>query len=270
MLRALRNLARASSSTAPRRGLRFSPFQRFQSRGYAKATDYKDRMLPRQYSEDDESLHSRSWTTYVIPTVLLAISGAVMYIHHNDEKRAILKGSEQSTGSERSNSNRPMIGGPFKLFDTENHLVTESDLRGNWTLMYFGYTSSPDVGPDEVQKMAKVINILVSEHNLKIRPIFITIDPQRDSTAQLRAYLKEFDPRIIGLTGPIPAIRQIAQEYRVYFKKVEEEGQDYMVECSHNMYLLDPNMDIVKCFGVEYDAWQLSDGIMKEVKKASK
>lgn len=135
--------------------------------------------------------------------------------------------------------------------------------------MYFGYTSSPDVGPAEVDKMAKAINILESQHNLKIKPVYITIDPQRDSSDQLQAYLKEFDSRIIGLTGPSSAVRQIAQEYRVFFKKVDEEGQDYLVDCSHNMYLLDPNMDTLKWFGTEYDASQLADGILFEVKKAS-
>lgn len=69
-------------------------------------------------------------------------------------------GSEQSTGNGRNNNNRPAIGGPFKLFDTENHSVTESSFRGNWILMYFGYTSSPDVGPAEVKKMAEVMKIL--------------------------------------------------------------------------------------------------------------
>ncbi|OAY62871.1 Protein SCO 2, mitochondrial [Ananas comosus] len=178
--------------------------------------------------------------------------------------------SKQDTITARQNINRPAIGGPFKLYDIEGNLVTESDLRGNWTLMYFGYTSCPDVGPEEVQKMADGINILESKYNIKITPIFITIDPQRDAPAQLKAYLQEFDSRIKGLTGPIDAVRQIAQEYRVFFKKVDEIGQDYLVECSHNMYLLDPNLDTVRCFGVEYDASQLSDAIMAEVRKASK
>ncbi|EHA8586842.1 putative protein SCO1, mitochondrial [Cocos nucifera] len=184
--------------------------------------------------------------------------------------KAYLGGSHQRTNSDGSKVNRPAIGGPFKLFDMENILVTESNLQGNWTLMYFGYTSSPDVGPEEVEKMAEVIQILESEHNFMITPVFVTIDPQRDSPAQLKAYLGEFDSRIIGLTGPIASVRQMAQEYRVYFKKVDEEGQDYLVECSHNMYLLDPNMEILRCFGVEYDALQLSNAIMMEVKKASK
>ncbi|MBA0824514.1 hypothetical protein Goarm_021184, partial [Gossypium armourianum] len=106
-----------------------------------------------------------------------------------------------------------------------------------------------------------------SKENLKVLPVFVTIDPQRDTPAQLRAYLKEFDPRIVGLGGPVSAVRQMAQEYRVYFKKVEEEGDDYLVESSHSMYLIDPKMKVVRSFGVEYNAEQLSKEILKEVKK---
>ncbi|OVA07634.1 Copper chaperone SCO1/SenC [Macleaya cordata] len=144
-------------------------------------------------------------------------------------------GSGQGTEDVRCTCKGPFIGGPFNLIDTENRLITERDLLGNWLLLYFGYTSSPDVGPEEVKKMAKAIDILESKHKLKVMPIFVTIDPQRDSPSQLKAYLKEFDSRIVGLTGPVCAIREMAREYRVYFKKVEEDGADYLIQTSHNM-----------------------------------
>lgn len=73
----------------------------------------------------------------------------------------------------------------------------------------------------------------------------------------------------MGLTGPVGAIRQMAQEYRVFFKKVEEEGDDYLVESSHNMYLMNPRLEVVRCFGVEYTAEELAEEISKEMKKAS-
>ncbi|KAJ7945390.1 Protein SCO1, mitochondrial-like protein [Quillaja saponaria] len=114
--------------------------------------------------------------------------------------------------------------------------------------------------------MAKAIDILESKQNVKILPVFVTIDPQRDTPSQLRAYLKEFNSSIIGLTGPVTAIRQMAQEYRVYFKKVEEEGGDYLVDCSHNMYLLNPNMEVARCFGLEYSAKDLSEAILDALK----
>ncbi|KAG6466098.1 hypothetical protein ZIOFF_076098 [Zingiber officinale] len=212
----------------------------FQSRWYNNGSNYRDQKFPNRVLEDGESLQSRSWSTYAIPAAVLLIAGTGLYIHHNDEKRAILKGSEQSVSYGRNNNNRPAIGGPFKLFDTENNTVTESTFRGNWVLMYFGYTSSPDAGPREVKKMADVMKIL------------------------------EFDPGIIGLTGPVSAVRQTAQEFRAYFKKVDEEGQDYLVESSNNMYLLDPNMEMVRFFGAEYDPQQLADAIIMEVNKGSR
>ncbi|PKA58061.1 Protein SCO1 like 2, mitochondrial [Apostasia shenzhenica] len=204
-------------------------------RGYSCASNNKNGRLAKHILEEEEQLRSWSWRRYVIPTGLLVIAGAGALIHYNDEKRAIPKGSEGTTGVGRADINKPAIGGPFKLVDSENRLVSESDLRGDWLLLYFGYTSSPDIGPAEVGKMAKAIDLLESQHNLKTKPVYITIDPKRDTPDQLQAYLEEFDSRIIGLTGTIAAVRQIAQEYRVFFKKMDEEGQDYLVECSNNM-----------------------------------
>ncbi|KAF7834285.1 protein SCO1-like protein 2, mitochondrial [Senna tora] len=200
-----------------------------------------------------------------IPAAILGFAGIVAFIHYNDEKRAVPKG--QVDGRSGNTCSGPIIGGPFTLIDTEKRTVTERNLLGNWVLLYFGYTSSPDLGPDQVKTMAKAIDILESKQNHKILPVFVTIDPQRDTPLQLREYLKEFDSRIIGLTGPVAAIRQMAQEYRVYFKKVEEEGDDYLVDSSHNMYLLNPKMEVVRCFGVEYNADELSSEILKELNR---
>ncbi|KAF6162630.1 hypothetical protein GIB67_003176 [Kingdonia uniflora] len=195
------------------------------------------------------------------------IAGAGIFLHYNDERRSIPKGHGAATDRARDNMKGPTIGGPFTLVDDKNCSVTERDLLENWLLFYFGYTSSPDIGPKELQKMAKAIDILESEENVKILPMFITLDPQRDTPSQLRAYLREIDPRIVGLTGSCCAMRQMAQEYRVYFKKVQEDGDDYLVETSHNMYFLDPKMEVVRIFGVEYDPEHISQAILKEIKK---
>ncbi|KAK9096720.1 hypothetical protein Sjap_022217 [Stephania japonica] len=241
----------------------------FQCRSYTGNPKYNNGKLynHRLFPEEPPDYHSRSWRT-LIPAGILVIVGAGLLVHYNDEKRAVPKGEYGSLA--KNTVKGPEIGGPFSLVDTEGHIVAERNLQGCWTLLYFGYTSSPDVGPAEVQKMAKAIDFLESKQNVKVIPVFVTIDPQRDSPSQLRVYLKEFDQRIIGLTGPISAVRQMAQEYRVFFKKVEEEGDDYLVESSHNMYLLDPNLEIVRCFGMEYDAAQLSEAILNEMNRASK
>ncbi|QHO02590.1 protein SCO1 homolog 2, mitochondrial [Arachis ipaensis] len=219
------------------------------------------------YPSGPPSQPSRSFATYALSAALLGFAGFAAFFHYNDERRAVPKGHQQADSRSRNIVNGPIIGGPFSLINTDKQTVTERNFLGNWVLLYFGYTSSPDIGPEQVLIMAKAIDILESKEHLKILPVFVTIDPQRDTPSQLHAYLKEFDSRIIGLTGPVTAIRQMAQEYRVYFKKVEDDGGDYLVDCSHSMYLLNPNMEVVRCFGVEYNAKELSEAISKELKR---
>uniref|UniRef100_A0A0A8XPZ3 SCO1 protein n=1 Tax=Arundo donax TaxID=35708 RepID=A0A0A8XPZ3_ARUDO len=265
----LRRLRAAAELPLPWRP-RVFPVRNHHSRGYSSDGSSKYDRPMRQFSEQKES-NPRPLIYYIAPSVLLVFAGLATFVHYNDERRAVplAKGAGQTGVPKRCTTNRPAIGGPFKLYDTENNVVTESKLRGNWTVMYFGYTSCPDVGPAEVQKMADVIKLLESKYGIRITPHFITIDPQRDSPAQLKAYLSEFDPRIVGLTGSISAVRQIAQEYRVFFKRVEEVGQDYLVDSSHNMYLLDPCLETVRCFAVEYEALDLAEAITTEIQKAS-
>lgn len=101
--------------------------------------------------------------------------------------------SGQGTNDGCGSRNGPVIGGPFSLIDTNGRLVTEKDLQGHWILLHFGYTSSPDVGPAELLKLAKAMKMLASadsEQTIMVQPVFVTLDPQRDTPSQLRAYLK--------------------------------------------------------------------------------
>ncbi|KAL5753513.1 hypothetical protein ACOSP7_021733 [Xanthoceras sorbifolium] len=246
---------------------RFDQSKRIQACSYTKSSRQSYRNAGDSPIMEVETRDPRSWSTYAIPAVVLGFAGLAAFVHYNDERRAVPKGQGQNVG--RDNVQGTNIGGPFTLVDTENHVVTEKSFLGNWVLFYFGYTSSPDIGPEQVRVIKKAIDTLESKQNIKVLPVFVTIDPQRDTPAQLRAYLKEFDPRIVGLTGPVGAVRQMAQEYRVFFKKVEEEGDDYLVESSHQMYLMNPSMEVVRCFGVEYTAEALAEEIQKEVKKTS-
>ncbi|XP_073156907.1 protein SCO1 homolog 2, mitochondrial isoform X2 [Henckelia pumila] len=245
---------------------KFGPSRRYCSSS-TRSTSRTRSPLP-LHEQSEQTVSRTSRIPFVFVPVLAGIGGLIFFIHNNDEKRAVPKGEGEKF--ERSAINGPIIGGPFSLINTESQLVTEQNLLGNWVLLYFGYTSSPDVGPAEVQKMAKSIDILESKQNLKVLPIFVTIDPRRDTPSQLRAYIREFDSRIVGLTGPVASIRQMAQEYRVFFRKVDEEGDDYLVESSHNMYLVNPDMLVVRSFGVEYSPDELVKAIVDEMKRTPK
>jgi protein SCO1/2 len=110
--------------------------------------------------------------------------------------------------------------------------------------------------------------VLISEEKAKMEvvPVFITVDPERDTVEQVRDYVNEFHPSLIGLTGTTDEIRKVARAYRVYYMKTEEEGSDYLVDHSIVMYLMNPKMEFVKFYGKNYDADSLADGIIKELK----
>ncbi|KAK4841036.1 hypothetical protein QYF36_024145 [Acer negundo] len=246
---------------------RFDPSKRIQACSYMKSSRQSYGKPGGSPVMNVETKAPRSWSTYAIPAVLLGFAGLATLVHYNDERRAVPKGQGQNCRCDKVQG--LIIGGPFTLVDTENRPVTERNFLGNWVLLYFGYTSSPDIGPEQVQIMAKAVDTLESKQNIKILPVFVTIDPQRDTPAQLRAYLQEFDSRIVGLTGYVGTLRKMAQDFRVYFKKVEEEGGDYLVDSSHNMYLINPSMEVSRCFGVEYTAEELAEEIRKELKRMS-
>lgn len=249
---------------------RFGRSRQIHSRSFVKSSEKGNpKVESRRPVIEAQEQASRSGSTYLIPAALLGIGGFVSFLHYNDERRSIAKGSGLGNCGCNNSVTGPIIGGPFSLVNTQNQIITEKDFQGKWVLLYFGYTSSPDVGPEQVQLMSKAVDALESKENLGVLPVCVTIDPHRDTPAQLRTYLKEFDSRILGLTGPDNAVRQMAQEYRVFFKRVEEEGGDYLVESSHNMYLLNPKMEVVRCYGTEYTAEQLAKDISKEIQKFS-
>jgi protein SCO1/2 len=134
------------------------------------------------------------------------------------------------------------IGGPFTLIDHTGRTVTEKNYSGRWMLVYFGYTSCPDVCPTSLSVMAGAMDMLDPEQAEKIVPIMISTDPTRDTPELLAEYVTNFHPRLIGLTGSVEQAALAAKTYRVYFAKSggSEAGDDYLMDHSSIVYLLDP------------------------------
>ena len=142
------------------------------------------------------------------------------------------------------------IGGPFTLSDQLGRSLTEKDLRGSYSLIYFGYTFCPDVCPTGLQVMSNAMDQLQTEMQQKIKPVFITIDPERDTVDQLKSYLGNFHPRIIGLTGTKGQIAQVARAYRVYYAKAKESRgkRDYLMDHSSIIFLMDREGNYISHF----------------------
>ncbi|KAI5061230.1 hypothetical protein GOP47_0023735 [Adiantum capillus-veneris] len=205
-----------------------------------------------------------SWLSFF----LLLVTGAGLIFYYDLEKRQRIEAARRVVTEPKPGSaaGKAAIGGPFKLINHEGREITDKQFKGNWTLLYFGFTHCPDICPDELQKMVEAIDVIEKRDNLPITPVFISVDPERDSVEQIREYVKEFHPRLIGLTGSLDEIKQVARAYRVYYMKTEEEGLDYLVDHSIIMYLMDPKMEFVKFFGKNYDVNGLADGIITEIK----
>lgn len=148
-----------------------------------------------------------------------------------------------SPGGNRSSvSGIAQIGGPFTLTDHTGTVRTEKDYHGKLMLIYFGYSFCPDVCPTALQVMSVALQNLGGKADPVI-PIFITVDPERDTAKHLSDYVKNFHARMVGLTGSAEQIKQAAKVYRVYYRKAEpaagDPPKDYLMDHSSVVYLMD-------------------------------
>jgi len=139
------------------------------------------------------------------------------------------------------------IGGPYTLTDQDGNSRSNTDFRGEYQLIYFGYTSCPDVCPTTLAIIASAMDKLGPTQN-RIVPIFITIDPARDKPAILKSYLALFGPRFVGLTGTAEQIAPIEREFRVYAKKQPLQSGGYSMDHSSVIYLMGPEGKLVSFY----------------------
>lgn len=151
------------------------------------------------------------------------------------------------------------IGGPFTLIDETGKSVTNDDVLNKPALVYFGYTFCPDVCPLDAARNAEAVDIL-EEQGLEVTPIFITIDPERDTPQVLAEFTENVHPRMIGLTGSAEQIKTAANAYKTYYKKQETGDDYYLMEHMTFTYLMLPKHGFVDFFNREDSA----DKIAKE------
>jgi len=197
-----------------------------------------------------------TWKSLAVSGILGA--GLVLYVHYLREEKDKAMAKER-----RRQLGKAKIGGKFELINTERKIVRSDDFLGQWVLIYFGFTHCPDVCPDEIEKMTNVVNILEKEHNLKVQPIFISVDPVRDTPTVVDKYLKEFSDKIIGLTGSIDQVGQACKAYRVYYSNgPKDQDEDYIVDHTIIIYLIDPEGLFVDYYGQTHDTEKIVTSIL--------
>lgn len=163
-------------------------------------------------------------------------------------------------------SGKALVGGPFKLVDQHGKTITNEDFRGRYMLVFFGFTHCPDICPAELQVISAALEELGPKAD-KVVPIFITLDPERDTPEAMGDYVKNFGADFVALTGSPEAIDEAAKAYRVAYSKFEYKGQDgqygYSVDHSALAYLMGPDGEYVTHFAYGTPAQKMSETLRR-------
>lgn len=152
------------------------------------------------------------------------------------------------------------IGGPFELVDHTGKTVTDKDVITGPTLLYFGYSYCPDVCPLDNDRNAEAVRVL-EERGYMVTPVFISIDPERDTPELMKEFVEYMHPRMIGLTGSVEQTTAASKAYRTYFSKRDAEDEFYLIDHSTFSYLVFPEEGFVNAFNRELTPEQMADGV---------
>ncbi|AFB21945.1 SCO family protein [Rickettsia rickettsii] len=157
------------------------------------------------------------------------------------------------------------IGGDFELIDQNGEIFNSDKLKGHLSLIYFGFTSCPDICPTSLNKMTEIVEIL-NKHKIDILPVFITIDPKRDTPIALKEYLKHFHPKFIGLTGNEQQIKDVTDKFKVFYARVHGDDDDpnYMLDHSSFTYLINANGKYLKHFYLDSSPKEIMEFLRNE------
>lgn len=155
------------------------------------------------------------------------------------------------------------FGGPYTLVTHMGEEVTDQTFSGRYQLIYFGFTFCPAICPTELAKMTQALNGL-GDKGEDITPLFISVDPERDTVEVMKGYVKLFHPRLIGLTGTVEQVEVVKKSYKVYAAKVEDPAMtEYTVDHSSYIYFMDPQGRLLSLFKTDDTA----DSMVKDMRK---
>jgi protein SCO1/2 len=182
---------------------------------------------------------------------LLGATAAYVMLNRSDDAFAQCRQGQVAGGD---------IGGPFTLVNTEGQTVTEAEVLARPSLVYFGYTFCPDVCPFDMARNVEAVDLL-AERGLEVTPVFISIDPERDTPEALADYAANMHPALIALTGSAEQVQTASRAYKTYYRKQPSEDEFYLVDHSTFTYLMLPGTGFVDFFRREITSDQMADSV---------
>ncbi|XP_070848232.1 protein SCO2 homolog, mitochondrial [Chaetodon trifascialis] len=207
--------------------------------------------------------HKLKLRTRLVVTLLFSggLLGAWWFVHSEKQQKLRQQRLEQL-------QQVAMGHGNFSLLDHRGQRRTKKDFLGSWVLLYFGFTHCPDICPEELDKLSAVVSALDRDASLPpVQPLFITVDPDRDDVPALARYVKDFHPRLIGLTGTSEEVKQAGRDYRVYASPgPKDEDGDYIVDHTILIYLISPDGLFLDYYNRMKNQEQIAESIRNHIR----
>lgn len=200
------------------------------------------------------------WVSLLL--IVLLVSFVIFKFQNRDAKKTIIAGSEIAPSF--------ALKGEFDLIDENGKTIKAIDFKGPYHLIYFGYTYCPDICPTELNTLTLALEELGAEAH-QIQPLFISVDPERDTPELLKEYVKLFHPKLKGYTGTQAQITKIAKAFNVYYTKFNDEASnDYLIDHSTFFYLLNPEGKLVTMYRRNIDKSEFARSLSDHLSMSKK
>lgn len=223
---------------------------------------FREKMRLIREAEDQSRANVISWKTV---TICIVLGGAIiLYVRYLSQKKEL-----EEARTRVVSMGELALGGEFELKNTKGETVTDKILNGQWSILYFGFTHCPDVCPDELEKVVAAVNMVDSTAAIpNLKPIFITVDPDRDTENVVQQYVEEFSPKILGLTGTNEQVDRACKAFRIYYSAgPKDEDNDYIVDHSIITYLVNPDGKVTDYFGKSKTAKEVAAAVEKRMRQ---
>ncbi|XP_034255456.1 protein SCO1 homolog, mitochondrial [Thrips palmi] len=215
--------------------------------------------LPKKKPSMGQNKTPMTWKTLGATVIVFSVLLQALWYLKKVRKEETDKKKVMSIG-------KAAIGGGFELIDSARKTVSDKDFLGKWMLIYFGFTHCPDICPEELEKMAVVIeNIDKAENADPMQPLFISVDPERDTPEIIAKYTADFSPKLKGLTGTVDQVKDICKKYRIYYSAGPKEDGDYIVDHTIIMYLINPSGEFTQYYGRNKTAADITRDIVVQM-----
>lgn len=198
------------------------------------------------------NIKKRLLRTALLSLAALGIGAGIAYYQISQNRPAVQVINQSGSQGSAIPVGGMKIGGAYELVDQNGNSVTNETYKENYKFIYFGFTYCPAICPTELQKMTRVINMLQPEQAQQIQPLFITVDPERDTVDVMREYVKLFDDRLVGLTGSQSQIDDVLKKFKVFARKAEDpQHNDYTMDHSSYLYFMAPDEELLGLYRIK-------------------